>query len=296
MTSPKKVESTSNDTASLQWEELQRARNRLNSKRTRERERSQIDHLESEKARLWVSNDAIKFQNAQYREAIARVREVNASKTNKSDETRGAARTSRSGSQQDAVSANRSMLSSANPSETTASRQGLETAAARVPPVGLGGSLHSLLPGGVAGSIPPTHPALTGLMIGGGHPSDPSSLSTLQHLRYQSALSSAHLAGFLPPAARDIDRHLLHNAAATGALLPGELELRLLQGRGGLLSPEELLVPRAETSLGGLLPDGSRIAALSMMSPAARAAMLAEHEQQHSGEEKDRGQKRLRKN
>jgi hypothetical protein len=56
--------------SSLPWDDLQRARNRLNSKRTRDRERSQIERLESQKERIWVSNDAIKYQNAQMREAI----------------------------------------------------------------------------------------------------------------------------------------------------------------------------------------------------------------------------------
>jgi hypothetical protein len=56
--------------SSLPWDDLQRARNRLNSKRTRDRERSQIESLEAQKERIWVSNDAIKYQNAQMREAI----------------------------------------------------------------------------------------------------------------------------------------------------------------------------------------------------------------------------------
>lgn len=289
MSSPKKNEGSSNDTTSLQWEELQRARNRLNSKRTRERERSQIDHLESEKARLWVSNDAIKFQNAQYREAIARIREVTPSKLNKSDGTSA----SRPGTRQSVPSAARSILSSASPTNTT--QQGLESVP-RAPPMGVGGSIHSLLPGGVAGYMP-GHQSLTSLMLAGGnHPSDPSSLSTLQQLRYQSALSSAHLGGFLPPQARDIDRHLLQSSAASGNLLPGELELRLLRSRGGLYQPEELLVPRTEACLGGFLPDGTRGGALSMMNhTGVGAPALAEHEQQF-GEGMDGGrQKRQRK-
>jgi hypothetical protein len=59
-----------------EWEEVKKARNRINSQRTRERERSQIKSLEAERARLWLSNDAIKFQNQHYREAIGRILEV----------------------------------------------------------------------------------------------------------------------------------------------------------------------------------------------------------------------------
>ena len=289
MSSPKKIEGSSNDTTSLQWEELQRARNRLNSKRTRERERTQIDHLESEKARLWVSNDAIKFQNAQYREAIARIREVKSSKLTKSDGTSA----KRPGTRQDVQSVARSILSSASP--INAPHQGLESVP-RAPPMGAGGSIHSLLPGGVAGCMP-GHQSLTSLMLAGGnHPSDPSSLSTLQQLRYQSALSSAHLGGFLPPQARDIDRHLLQRSAAAGNLLPSELELRLLRSRGGLYQPEELLVHRADAGLGGFLPDGPPGGALSLMNQmGGRASGLAEHEQQF-GEGMGGGrQKRQRK-
>jgi hypothetical protein len=59
-----------------EWEEVKKARNRINSQRTRERERAQIKSLEAERARLWLSNDAIKFQNQHYREAIGRILEV----------------------------------------------------------------------------------------------------------------------------------------------------------------------------------------------------------------------------
>jgi len=58
------------------WEEVKKARNRINSQRTRERERSSIKSLEVERSRLWLSNDAIKFQNQHYRDTIARILEV----------------------------------------------------------------------------------------------------------------------------------------------------------------------------------------------------------------------------
>lgn len=60
----------------IHWEEVKKARNRINSQRTRERERSQIKTLEAERARLWLSNDAIKFQNRHFREVIAKILEV----------------------------------------------------------------------------------------------------------------------------------------------------------------------------------------------------------------------------
>ncbi|VEU38756.1 unnamed protein product [Pseudo-nitzschia multistriata] len=62
---------------SLEWEEVKKARNRINSQRTRERERSQIKNLEAERARLWLSNDAIKFQNRHFREIIGQIVKIN---------------------------------------------------------------------------------------------------------------------------------------------------------------------------------------------------------------------------
>jgi len=61
----------------FEWEEVKKARNRINSQRIRERERAQITNLEAERARLWLSNDAIKFQNRHFRECIAKILEVN---------------------------------------------------------------------------------------------------------------------------------------------------------------------------------------------------------------------------
>jgi len=60
----------------VEWEEVKKARNRINSQRTRERERAQIKSLEVERARLWLSNDAIKFQNRHFRELIAQIIEI----------------------------------------------------------------------------------------------------------------------------------------------------------------------------------------------------------------------------
>jgi len=65
-----------NDKQGAEWEEVKKARNRINSQRTRERERSSIKSLEAERSRLWLSNDAIKFQNQHYRDTIARILEV----------------------------------------------------------------------------------------------------------------------------------------------------------------------------------------------------------------------------
>jgi len=59
-----------------EWEEVKKARNRINSQRIRERERQQIANLEAERARLWLSNDAIRFQNRHFREIIAQILEV----------------------------------------------------------------------------------------------------------------------------------------------------------------------------------------------------------------------------
>jgi len=59
-----------------EWEEVKKARNRINSQRIRERERAQIANLEAERARLWLSNDAIRFQNQHFREIIAKIKEI----------------------------------------------------------------------------------------------------------------------------------------------------------------------------------------------------------------------------
>lgn len=58
------------------WEEVKKARNRINSQRTRERERHMIQSLESERARLSISNDAIRFQNRTFRAAIAQMSQI----------------------------------------------------------------------------------------------------------------------------------------------------------------------------------------------------------------------------
>ena len=58
-----------------QWSEIKRYRNRINSQRTRERERFQLETLESEKSRLFLSNDALRYQNGHLREAIKKIRE-----------------------------------------------------------------------------------------------------------------------------------------------------------------------------------------------------------------------------
>lgn len=55
------------------WDEVKRQRNRINSQRTRVRERLHIETLESDRGRLWLSNDALRFQNAHLREAIRAV-------------------------------------------------------------------------------------------------------------------------------------------------------------------------------------------------------------------------------
>lgn len=59
-----------------EWDEVKKVRNRINSQRTRERERNQIKSLEAERSRLILSNDAIKFQNQRMREVIAQITEI----------------------------------------------------------------------------------------------------------------------------------------------------------------------------------------------------------------------------
>mmetsp|Transcript_48 Transcript_48/g.98 ORF Transcript_48/g.98 Transcript_48/m.98 type:complete len:368 (-) Transcript_48:422-1525(-) len=68
----------------FEWEEVKKARNRINSQRIRERERAQIANLEAERARLWLSNDAIRFQNRHFREVIAKIVEVREMKRSRS--------------------------------------------------------------------------------------------------------------------------------------------------------------------------------------------------------------------
>jgi hypothetical protein len=65
-----------NDDAHLQWEDVKKARNRINSQRTREREKFQLESLESEKTRLTLSNDALIFQNNHFRESIRQIAQV----------------------------------------------------------------------------------------------------------------------------------------------------------------------------------------------------------------------------
>jgi hypothetical protein len=60
----------------FEWEEVKKARNRINSQRIRERERAQITNLEADRARLWLSNDAIRFQNRHFREIMAQIMEI----------------------------------------------------------------------------------------------------------------------------------------------------------------------------------------------------------------------------
>jgi hypothetical protein len=64
------------DDAHIQWEDVKKARNRINSQRTREREKFQLDSLEAEKTRLTLSNDALIFQNNHFRESIRQITEV----------------------------------------------------------------------------------------------------------------------------------------------------------------------------------------------------------------------------
>mmetsp|Transcript_41554 Transcript_41554/g.45102 ORF Transcript_41554/g.45102 Transcript_41554/m.45102 type:complete len:175 (-) Transcript_41554:85-609(-) len=58
---------------SNRWEEAKKTRNRLNSQRTRNNEQAYIKSLEAERCSLWLSNDALKFQNQHYRDMIARI-------------------------------------------------------------------------------------------------------------------------------------------------------------------------------------------------------------------------------
>ncbi|KAG7347958.1 bZIP basic region leucine zipper domain containing protein [Nitzschia inconspicua] len=60
----------------LQWEDVKKARNRINSQRTREREKKQMESWEIEKTRLTLSNDALRFQNSYFRESIQQITEV----------------------------------------------------------------------------------------------------------------------------------------------------------------------------------------------------------------------------
>jgi hypothetical protein len=62
--------------ANRQWEDVKKARNRINSQRTREREKLQMESMELEKTRLFLSNDALRFQNIYFRDAIQQIAEV----------------------------------------------------------------------------------------------------------------------------------------------------------------------------------------------------------------------------
>lgn len=73
---PSSTSASSSAANPFEWEEVKKARNRINSQRIRERERAQIANLEAERARLWLSNDAIRFQNRHFREIMAKILEV----------------------------------------------------------------------------------------------------------------------------------------------------------------------------------------------------------------------------
>lgn len=60
----------------IQWDDVKKARNRINSQRTREREKQQLENWEVEKTRLTLSNDALTFQNNYFREAIQQIAQV----------------------------------------------------------------------------------------------------------------------------------------------------------------------------------------------------------------------------
>ncbi len=74
---------TKDEASAFEWEEVKKARNRINSQRIRERERAQIANLEAERARLWLSNDAIRFQNQHFRQVIAKILEIQEMKRNR---------------------------------------------------------------------------------------------------------------------------------------------------------------------------------------------------------------------
>jgi hypothetical protein len=80
MSDSKKRKETGEDDSSgnnkMHWEDVKKARNRINSQRTRERERVQMETLETDKTRLSLSNDALRYQNAHFRDAIQQIREV----------------------------------------------------------------------------------------------------------------------------------------------------------------------------------------------------------------------------
>lgn len=67
---------SSSSNKNIEWEDVKKARNRINSQRTRERERLQMETLEADKTRLSLSNDALRFQNEHFREGIQQIREV----------------------------------------------------------------------------------------------------------------------------------------------------------------------------------------------------------------------------
>jgi hypothetical protein len=75
-TSSPETTTKGNNDKPVKWEDVKRARNRINSQRTRERERAHIESLEAERNRLWISNDALKYQNSHFREAIRLIHEL----------------------------------------------------------------------------------------------------------------------------------------------------------------------------------------------------------------------------
>jgi len=86
---PESTSASSTAANPYEWEEVKKARNRINSQRIRERERAQIANLEAERARLWLSNDAIRFQNRHFREVIAKIIEARELKRTRSITSRG---------------------------------------------------------------------------------------------------------------------------------------------------------------------------------------------------------------
>lgn len=63
-----------NEDDTIQWTEVKRYRNRLSSKKTRDKERSLIKSLEREKERLHLSNTSLAYHNLHLREAIKAIK------------------------------------------------------------------------------------------------------------------------------------------------------------------------------------------------------------------------------
>ena len=212
---------TPNKPPVVEWEEVKKARNRINSQRTRERERDQIKALESDRSRLWLSNDALQFQNQHYRDIIAQI--LDRTTHPRTQHRSGGTRTIVPGTTSQTVAAAATaipvMPSSANPAAIAA-------AAAAAPAVQFNNSINNNTNNNKTTTNPPmgTMPMMNGLDQLFGSSRLPTAATTVAAASSFNGLSDADLlARHHPATAQEMQLLLMRQqaAAAMGGMMGG---------------------------------------------------------------------------